>query len=68
MRRSSTAFDQAGSGPCILDLTAMTFLDSAGLTTLLDATLHADSEKFCATWSKRTALIRPIRSPVPTRC
>ncbi|QFU86642.1 Putative anti-sigma factor antagonist [Amycolatopsis sp. YIM 10] len=27
--------------PCIVDLTAVTFLSAAGLTSLLDATLHA---------------------------
>lgn len=37
--------DQAGRGPCILDLTAVTFLDSAGLTVLLDATLRAEGQR-----------------------
>ncbi|GAA3820666.1 MULTISPECIES: STAS domain-containing protein [Pseudonocardiaceae] len=32
---------EASRGPCILDLTAVTFLDSAGLTVLLQATRHA---------------------------
>lgn len=34
--------DQAGDQPCVLDLTAVTFLDSAGLTTLLNATHRAE--------------------------
>jgi anti-sigma B factor antagonist len=35
---------QAEGRPCVLDLTAVTFLDSAGLTALLDATLHAEDQ------------------------
>lgn len=37
----SRCLEQAGDRPCVLDLTAVTFLDSAGLTALLDGSLRA---------------------------
>lgn len=38
--------DQAGGGqPCILDLTEVTFLSSAGLTALLEATSHSEARR-----------------------
>jgi anti-sigma B factor antagonist len=37
--------DQADDGPCILDLSRVTFLDSAGLTALLHATLHSEAQR-----------------------
>lgn len=40
-----SGIDAAGGGPCILDLAAVTFLDSAGLTVLLEATLHAEAQR-----------------------
>jgi anti-anti-sigma factor len=47
---------QAGGRPCVLDLTAVTFLDSAGLTALLEATIHAKTNTGpCASWSTPTA-------------
>ncbi|WP_160097208.1 anti-sigma factor antagonist [Kibdelosporangium aridum] len=44
LRAAVTAgIDQTSASPCILDLTKVTFLDSAGLTALLDATCHAEA-------------------------
>jgi anti-sigma B factor antagonist len=37
--------DQAAGGPCVLDLTGVTFLDSAGLTALLTATMHSEARQ-----------------------
>lgn len=44
LRAAATAgIDHPSVNPCILDLTEVTFLDSAGLTALLDATSHAEA-------------------------
>ncbi|WP_177328954.1 anti-sigma factor antagonist [Amycolatopsis australiensis] len=37
-----TGLTEAAGGPCILDLTQVTFLDSVGLTALVDATKRAE--------------------------
>jgi anti-sigma B factor antagonist len=42
-------------GGDVLDLTAVTFLDSAGLTALLQATLHAEDQHRSLRRSTRTA-------------
>lgn len=57
------SIDQAGGGPCVLDLTAVTFLDSAGLTALLEATLHAEDqrERLGIVVDANRPVIRPIQ-------
>jgi anti-sigma B factor antagonist len=54
--------DDAGGGPCILDLTAVTFLDSAGLTVLLQATQRAEAlrEQLPIVVDANRPVIRPI--------
>ena len=37
------AVDRSAGGPCVVDFTGVTFLGSAGLTALLDATRQADA-------------------------
>lgn len=54
--------DQAGGGPCVLDLTNVSFLDSAGLTILLEATLRAEGnqESLGIVVDANRPVIRPI--------
>ena len=54
--------DQAGGGPCVLDLTAVTFLDSIGLTVLLQATRRAEGhhEPLPIVVDSNRPVIRPI--------
>ncbi|HEV2780008.1 MAG TPA: STAS domain-containing protein [Actinophytocola sp.] len=54
--------DEADGEPCILDLTAVTFLDSPGLTMLLDATNHAHAvrEPLRIVVDANRPVIRPI--------
>lgn len=41
----AVALDEAASGTCVLDLTDVTYLGSAGLTALVDATREAASRR-----------------------
>lgn len=41
----NSCIDQADDRPCVLDLSDVTFLDSAGLTALLHATLHSEAQR-----------------------
>ncbi|MGW5051466.1 anti-sigma factor antagonist [Actinokineospora sp. NPDC004072] len=56
------AIDHTAGEPCILDLTAVTFLSSAGLTALLDATTHAEKrrEPLRIVVDSNRPVIRPI--------
>lgn len=55
--------DEAGDQPCILDLTAVTFLNSAGLTMLLQATDRAQAlhEPLRIVVDANRPVIRPIQ-------
>jgi anti-sigma B factor antagonist len=57
-----TTLDQAAGRSCVLDLTAVTFLGSAGLTALLDATRHgrARREPLRIVVDSNRPVIRPI--------
>jgi anti-sigma B factor antagonist len=56
-------FSAQVTGPGVLDLTAVTFLDSAGLTALLEATLHAEAhrERLRIVVDANRRVIRPIQ-------
>lgn len=41
----AAGIDRSYGEPCILDLTAVTFLGSTGLTALVDATRHANARR-----------------------
>jgi anti-sigma B factor antagonist len=58
-----SCIDAAGGGPCILDLATVSFLDSAGLTVLLEATLHAEAkrEQLPIVVDANRPVIRPIQ-------
>ncbi|RSM87956.1 STAS domain-containing protein [Kibdelosporangium aridum] len=58
----TTALDQAAGRPCILDLTAVSFLNSAGLTALVNATRQADArqEPLRIVVDSNRPVIRPI--------
>jgi anti-sigma B factor antagonist len=53
------ALDEAPGGLCVVDLTGVTFLDSAGLTTLIEVNQRARSLRVVV-GSNRT-VIRPIQ-------
>ncbi|WP_208115581.1 STAS domain-containing protein [Labedaea rhizosphaerae] len=57
-----SCIDEAGGGPCVLDLTEVTFLDSAGLTVLLKASLRAErhEEHLRIVVDSNRPVIRPI--------
>jgi anti-sigma B factor antagonist len=57
-----TAIDQTAGEPCIVDLTAVTFLDSTGLSALLDATQvsQARQEPLRIVVDTNRPVIRPI--------
>lgn len=59
----TTALDQAPGAPCVLDLTAVTFLGSSGLTALVDATRHAQArhEPLRIVVDGTRPVIRPIQ-------
>ena len=58
----TTAIDDIDSGPCILDLTDVTFLNPAGLTVLIAATTHAAArqETLRIVVDANRPVIRPI--------
>jgi anti-sigma B factor antagonist len=58
----NACIDEA-DGPCILDLTAVTFLNSAGLTMLLAATDRAEAhrERLRIVVDSNRPVIRPIQ-------
>ncbi len=58
-----TALDDDTGRPCILDLTAVTFLDSTGLTALVQATGHAQArrEPLRIVVDSNRPVIRPIQ-------
>ncbi|WP_243753974.1 anti-sigma factor antagonist [Labedaea rhizosphaerae] len=55
--------DQAGEGPCVVDLTGVSFLDSAGLTALLHATVYAEAHhrRLPIVVDSNRPVIRPIQ-------
>lgn len=59
----ATALHHASEAPCVLDLTAVTFLGSAGLTALVDATAHAQArqEPLRIVVDANRPVIRPIQ-------
>jgi anti-anti-sigma factor len=62
----TACIEEAGDGPCILDLTAVTFLDSAGLTALLQATSH--TEAHCEPLRIVVDSNRPVTRPIEVTC
>jgi anti-sigma B factor antagonist len=58
----TAAIDRSGGGPCVVDLTAVTFLDSAGLTALLQAASHppAHHDTLRIVVDSNRPVIRPI--------
>lgn len=58
----AVALDEAADGPCIVDLTAVTYLGSAGLTALVDATREAAArqEPLRIVVDANRPVIRPI--------
>lgn len=58
----AVALDEVADGPCIVDLTAVTYLASAGLTALVDATREAAArqEALRIVVDANRPVIRPI--------
>lgn len=58
----TACIDEAGDQPCVLDLTGVTFLNSPGLTVLLQATHHAAAlrEPLRIVVDANRPVIRPI--------
>jgi len=58
----TTCVDQVGEGCCVLDLTEVSFLDSAGLTALLQATVYAEArrQRLPIVVDSNRPVIRPI--------
>lgn len=58
----TAGIDHTRGEPCILDLTAVTFLSSAGLTALVEATRHAEArrEPLRIVVDSNRPVIRPI--------
>jgi anti-sigma B factor antagonist len=55
----TNALDESSEGPCVLDLTGVTFLDSAGLTTLIEVNQRAQSLRVVV--GSNRPVIRPIQ-------
>jgi len=53
------ALDESSGGPCVVDLTGVTFLDSAGLTTLIEVNQRAQSLRVVV--GSNRPVIRPIQ-------
>lgn len=62
-RSVTSAIDRTRGEPCVLDLTTVTFLGSAGLTALLQATRHAEQrrEPLRIVVDSNRPVIRPIQ-------
>jgi anti-sigma B factor antagonist len=55
----TNALDESPGGPCVVDLTGVTFLDSAGLTTLIEVNQRAHSLRVVV--GSNRPVIRPIQ-------
>ena len=58
----TTCVDQAAGAPCVVDLTGVSFLDSAGLTALLQATVYTEArrQRLPIVVDSNRPVIRPI--------